>query len=317
MCAISSDIPKNQGSIDCVEVLPGPSGTITHPEWPASCAGCTCLTGDVIAEAVWKAIAKVNVEIAVAGVCKCTGIGFGCGIDHRSGQPVEYAGVANFNSSGGFGASLGHDGWPSATTYGSLGSLRFMDVELQELLFPIMYEQLELEPDSAGEGQWVGGPGVRTVLEARGGTFEHFIFGEGSVNPPFGVAGGYPGVGGGHYIERTNGEREFYNAKAHLELDDGDRWVCVTSGGGGYGHPFDRDPMLVARDVRDGVITAARAEQRFGVAVDRAGALDASRTAELRARRAGRPPIDPVEPAAGLWYKNNMRAGEPLFIDRP
>ena len=317
MCAISGDIPKNQGTINCVEVDPGPEGSITNPRWPASCAGCTCLTGDVISEAVWKAIAKAKPEIAVAGVCKCTGIGFGCGIDRRADEELEYAGVANFNSSGGFGASRGHDGWPSATTYGGLGSLRFMDVELQELLFPLLYERLEVEPDASGAGEWIGGPGIRTEILARGGTFEHFVFGEGSMNPPFGVSGGYPGIGGGHFIERQSGDREFYNSKAHLELEEGDRWICVSSGGGGYGHPHDRAPELVADDVRNQRFSPAVARDVFAVELTADGQVDQAATEALRRSRPDRPLVDPTVASAGHWYADNMRDGEPLFVDRP
>jgi N-methylhydantoinase B len=317
MCAISSDIPRNQGSIDCVTVIPGELGTITNARWPASCAGCTCLTGDVISEAVWKAITQANPDIGVAAMCKCTGIGFGCGLDRRTGEPIEYAGVANFNSAGGFGASKGHDGWPSATTYGGLGGLRFMDIELQELLFPILYERLEIEPNASGAGEWIGGPGIRTEIVVDGGTFEHFVFGEGSINPPFGALGGYPGIGGGHYIERNDGRREFYNAKAHLELGEGDRWVCVASGGGGYGHPYDRDEEQVARDVRDGFFTPEVARERFGTIVDENGVLDRQATRSLRAQRAERPFIDPTSPGEGTWYRVSMRPGEELIIDKP
>jgi N-methylhydantoinase B len=317
MCAISSDIPRNQGSIDCVSVDPGEPGTITNAQWPASCAGCTCLTGDVISEVVWKAIAQANPDIAVAGMCKCTGIGFGCGFDRRTEETLEYAGVANFNSAGGFGASKGYDGWPSVATYGGLGALRFMDVELQELLFPVVYERLEAEPDAGGPGEWVGGPGIRTEIRVHGGTFEHFVFGEGSLNPPFGACGGYPGIGGGHYIERSTGAREFYNAKAHLELEDGERWVCVSSGGGGYGHPFDRPAERVAQDVRDDFFTRETAETVFGVHLRDDGSIDDEATQALRARRPDRALLDPTESDAGAWYRTHMRPGEPLFIDKP
>ncbi len=37
------------------------------------------------------------------------------------------------------------------------------------------------------------------------------------------------------------------------------------SGGGGYGDPFERDPELVATDVREGYVTAVAARRDYGV----------------------------------------------------
>ena len=41
-----------------------------------------------------------------------------------------------------------------------------------------------------------------------------------------------------------------------------------TCGGGGYGPPWERDPELVLRDVREEKISADRARDAYGVSVD-------------------------------------------------
>jgi N-methylhydantoinase B len=53
-------------------------------------------------------------------------------------------------------------------------------------------------------------------------------------------------------------------------------------GGGGFGHPAERDPDQVALDVADGLISceAAARDYRVGLRVD--GSLDPAATAELR-----------------------------------
>ena len=325
LCSISSDIPHNQGCLDCVTVNPGPRGTVTNPEWPASCAGCTCLSGDVIQESVWKALAHAIPSQAMAGVCKCAGVGFGTGIDRRDGEDKTYSGWASFFSGGGGGATQGQDGWPLVICYSSLGALRIPPIERQELLFPIRYDRLEIEPLANGAGQWVGGAGIRTEVRACGGTVEHFVFGEGADNPPFGVLGGQAGVGGGHYKEiGDSGQREFYSAKGHVSLEDGERWVCVSSGGGGYGDPLQREPQLVADDVRDELVPPEAARDVYGVALVRDGhhvRVDEEKTealrAELAAAREEMAVVTPAHPGAGAWYERVRDADATYVLDRP
>ena len=39
-------------------------------------------------------------------------------------------------------------------------------------------------------------------------------------------------------------------------------------GGGGYGHPGDRDPDLVAEDVLQGYVSIMRAKEEYGVVIN-------------------------------------------------
>lgn len=43
--------------------------------------------------------------------------------------------------------------------------------------------------------------------------------------------------------------------------------VAETPGGGGWGNPFTRDPQLVVRDVRDGIVSRESAESEYGVVI--------------------------------------------------
>jgi N-methylhydantoinase B len=47
-------------------------------------------------------------------------------------------------------------------------------------------------------------------------------------------------------------------------IPDGERLVLELPGGGGMGDPRTRDPALVARDIRDGVVTAEEAVRVYG-----------------------------------------------------
>ena len=62
--------------------------------------------------------------------------------------------------------------------------------------------------------------------------------------------------------------------------------VNNSGGGGGWGDPLKRAVAAVLEDVREGYVTAARAEIDYGVVVDVAAmAVDETATAALRATR--------------------------------
>jgi len=67
-------------------------------------------------------------------------------------------------------------------------------------------------------------------------------------------------------------------------LKNGDVVRIETGGGGGYGHPYDRDAELVAEDVRAGIVSAAAAAADYGVVMAGTRA-NATATAALRADR--------------------------------
>jgi N-methylhydantoinase B len=60
-----------------------------------------------------------------------------------------------------------------------------------------------------------------------------------------------------------------------------------TSGGGGWGHPFDRPVERVRRDVLSGVVSARAAREDYGVVVDASGVVDEPATTAQRAAPRG------------------------------
>ena len=62
--------------------------------------------------------------------------------------------------------------------------------------------------------------------------------------------------------------------------------IAETPGGGGWGNPFDRDPELVLRDVRDGVVSTEAARRDYGVVVtENLKAVDVVATEVARGRK--------------------------------
>ena len=108
---------------------------------------------------------------------------------------------------------------------------------------------------------------------------------DGNVNPAKGARGGLPGGPSAQYRRKPDGNLEPVPGCAEVTLDPAEAMVSISCGGGGYGHPHERDPARVAQDVGEGWVSRARAESVYGVALTPAGNVDSGRTAELRGLR--------------------------------
>ena len=139
---------------------------------------------------------------------------------------------------------------------------------------------------AGGAGLHRGGNGVDVayVFEEPG---EIAIHDDRWLTYPWGVNGGTPGARGRKWIERAPrngmaGTRQVLPSKCHdVKVFPGDVLHFVTWGGGGWGDPLERDPDLVALEVRRGLVTAEGA-RRYGVVLDGDGGVDAGATTALR-----------------------------------
>jgi len=193
---------------------------------------------------------------------------------------------------GGWGASPGKDGADVLVCSGDGDTLE-MPVEVMETRFPLLFDQFALDtPQEAGHGEFRGGTGLvqdYRMYNASGG-FITAGFGR-SKFPPWGVEGGQDGDG--NYIEIVrdgDGSVERHSNLTNHELGEDDVARLVTSAGGGWGDPFDRDPERVLEDYRDDYITRQTAREEYGVAITETGELDAAATSSLR--EAGATPTD-------------------------
>jgi N-methylhydantoinase B len=204
------------------------------------------------------------------------------GINPRSGR---YFADIHFMSKGGGGAMAGYDGWDHIGTPVTLGGLRAPDPELHELATPYHLLEYQYCPDSAGAGQWRGGLGVnyRWRVEAEGIACANFGSGVHPETAPFGLQGGHAAPPHKLYLRKA-GEVIDVDAESFYSLDKGDVFEIYESGGGGYGQPRHRDPARVASDVFNGLVSADKAREDYGVALDpETGEVDVKATALLRA----------------------------------
>jgi N-methylhydantoinase B len=183
--------------------------------------------------------------------------------------------VITFNS-GGTGARRLRDGL-DGTAFPS--GVRTMPVEATENVAPVVIWRKELTTDSGGAGRTRGGAGPLMEI----GTLDERAFQVNAIfdrvaNPPQGRDGGLPGMAGGVHL--SSGET--LRTKGLQDIPEGERLLLQLPGGGGMGAPWTRDPAVVARDVRDGLVSVVQARAAYRVATDAAGRLDLAQTHALR-----------------------------------
>jgi N-methylhydantoinase B len=243
---------------------------------------------------------------------------------------------------GGGGAMPGRDG---IDTGGHTSSLRatIANVESYELRYPILYLYRRQTPDSGGPGTFRGGAGVSMMYMVHGveeiPTKILHTFGVEQPESP-GLCGGYPSttnqfaivrdsdvlarLAGGEVtqvLEELSGTLETHGAYAVTSMRRGDVYRAVSMGGGGYGDPLDRDPLLVARDVERSLVTREWAERIWGVVLTGKGEVDAGGTAACRERlreerrTAASAPV--LDGGSAPWSAEDegVRLAEALFCD--
>jgi len=160
-------------------------------------------------------------------------------------------------------------------------------VEILESLYPVMFTQWALRPDSGGPGRHRGGLGAIYEIEALAdGGAEVFLLGERGRYPPFGVNGGGSAALNRFVFDTDDGEASppLVSKAADIRIRGGQRVRLETPGGGGFGDPAERDPARVARDVRLGYVSRAAALAMYKVALHPDGSLDVEATAKARGR---------------------------------
>ncbi len=132
-----------------------------------------------------------------------------------------------------------------------------LPVEALEIEYPLTLLRYELVQDSAGDGQYRGGMGLRRVYRADEDCMVRVDIGR-LRSRSWGLAGGGPG---GHGAVECGPGVVFNGSTATLKAG---QWFAVVSpGAGGYGPPAARAPEAVARDVAEGVISAAHAKDSY------------------------------------------------------
>ena len=258
-----------------------PEGTFLYARYPRPVSGCAAEVSQRIAEAVFSALVKAipdHVFAAPAGTSGNLSVG---GFDpQRQRSYVMYV-----ISGGGYGGSSEGDGMSNGCS--TIGISKTTPIEVMEQYYPVLFEEYSLHEGSGGPGRWRGGFGVNYKIRLRRGEARaSMVMDHGRVGPQGAAGGASGGVNTVRVTCRGRGYVPPHLSKDQdIHIDAGDLIEVSTPGGGGFGDPFERDPLLVGRDVGRGYYSQRQAREWFGVALDAVGRVDAAETAALRAKK--------------------------------
>ncbi len=245
------DVARNEGSMRPVQII-APRGLVVNANPPAPVCMSTNHCAEEVVEAVFKALAPAIPGAVSAGFSRRLRYAI-TGKDPRTGRQFIWH---FFLARGGGGASEGFDGWSNVGEINVAGGIRSPSIEVTEERFPLFVQRHELRPDSGGEGQWRGGLGAvcDLVYEGEGPALLNTA-GDGIVVPPFGLFGADDGLPHHYKITSNGDERVLGSKEVGVVVNPGDRIVCLSSGGGGYGSPGERDKDAATWDLKNGYVS--------------------------------------------------------------
>lgn len=257
MLAGHSEAP-NEGHFRAIEVRTRP-GTLFHPLPPAPCFiyGWAALQAiEVIYHAISKAVPSA--VPAQSGGCICSCVWWGTRV--KTGEPWADGSPHPV----GQGAFEGGDG--GVMLHIAESATRFSPLEVWEAKNPWIMDKMELRQDSGGPGKWRGGPGIDFHFRMTETTYVTTVV-ERTLNAPWGLEGGGFAAPNDAEVRHPDGRVVKVPKATRCEIPPDSVLVMSTGGGGGYGPPAERTKEAVAKDLREGYISAEFARRHYPHAV--------------------------------------------------
>jgi N-methylhydantoinase B len=273
----ATDYPVNDGSFRNLKVIM-PMGRVISAERPYPMRVWMTYPMTVI-DTVFKALAPAIPDRAIAGHHADLVFPNIHGIHPAEGK-LFIVGIGPLG--GGWGAKKNEDG-VSVTVCINDGDTHNSPSEQLEAKYPVLVERYSIREDSSGAGRTRGGLGAEMVVQALS-PFSLTTRIDRMHCKPWGLEGGGEAAGNSVGIRRNgNWEKDLPNAKVfNVRLGRGDAYMMQSGGGGGFGDPMERNPELVAEDVREGYVSPTVALNIYGVVLTTGGEVDVAAT---RARR--------------------------------
>jgi N-methylhydantoinase B len=283
--SIEDPVPTNAGSFRRIRVRIRQGCIAGGGKHPTSMSAATNLLADRVTSPVQRAFSKIKdgLGLAECGPIIPASLGVISGIDPRSGNAPFINQLFLLTTGGAAGAQT--DAWLTICHAGNSGMCLIDSVELDELHFPILVHTRALLPDTEGAGRTIGAPsGVCEYGPLGGGTLEVAFVQDGVINNAKGTRDGHDGAVSRNYKKDMNGELMELSAVTDLILQPNETIITYTSGGGGYGPPYQRPLEKIKKDVEEGWITEKRAHEVYGVVLDKEGEVDEAATSKMRKR---------------------------------
>ena len=271
----AAEIHVNEGVCEVFDVVFPPKGTLITPQWPAATNArsfvllrCLGLLAGVVAQAVEGRMPADQETIRYTGF-------FGHDVEGRSFLSREVLG-------GGSGGRYYADGNDAIHI---VPDSRNQPAEFTETRFPLLVEKLALRTDSGGAGKRRGGLGYdkhyRALVDCR-----TIVTADRVRLGCYGVNGGRAGKPFQVTVDIEGTPRALGGLVDGEPVRAGETVAVVTTGGGGWGDPLEREPEQVLRDVLEGKVSLAAARDEYGVLLrtipNDEHELDAGGTARLR-----------------------------------
>jgi N-methylhydantoinase B len=276
---VNPDIPHNEGMVEPIEIII-PEGTILNASYPAATTFGNHLCPPN-ADAIIRALAPAIPERVSAGwnqlLCSLS-------TGHDPEKRDNYVDILFMGLKGGSGAMQDCDGYDHIGMIDASGGVLDQDYEMFEQQTPHHLVKHEYLTDSAGPGEFRGGLGVETRYRIGGEQTQIVTFGDGDVEPAFGVNGGRDSTLNKIELHHPDGTVYRTTTKDLVPgVPTGTLYVQEAGGGGGYGPPTERPEEKVRREVEDGIISIDAAREIYGVAIDPdTFEIQADETARLR-----------------------------------
>jgi len=258
---VNPDIPHNQGMVEPIEILI-PEGTILNASYPKATTFGNHLCPPN-ADAIIRALAPVMPDNVTAGWNNLL-----CSLS--TGEDAEkddtYVDIFFMGMKGGSGAMNGTDGYDHIGMIDASGGVLDQDYEMFEQQTPHTLIKHEYYTDSAGAGQWRGGLGTETIYKVGSDNTQIVTFGDGDFEPSFGLFGGKGGNLNLIRMTYPDGQQVVpHNKDLITDVPKDTIYYQIAGGGGGYGNPEKRDRAILAREIRDGILSAEKAEELYGL----------------------------------------------------
>lgn len=257
------DVPLNSGTLRCVTVRLRENCCVGIPRHPHSASCATAPTVDLLVNMAQYAFSQLGPGMAEGNWSNSAGAAVVSGTDPRQDDHPFVEQI--FLMGGGGPGTPTSDGMVYYLIPPGAGLLYRDSVEIDEKRMPFLVHAMRVLPDSAGAGEFRGGPATEVVYGPRLNPMTVINICNGHVQVPRGVHGGRGSDVGANIVERPGLPPEQQPAFMQVELHPGDVLRARDQGGGGYGDAFRRDPARVLRDVEERFVTVEGARRDYGV----------------------------------------------------